>query len=88
MTLVWRPCGARQPSTAHESLGELKTLPPRSVSSRPCTSERLRVVETTIQSAGSAEQRGTETMLHFSDAVFAVLITVLVLELRPPEQPT
>ena len=29
-----------------------------------------------------------ERLSAFSDGVFAVLITVLVLDLRPPEQPT
>ncbi len=29
-----------------------------------------------------------ESLSAFSDGVFAVLITVLVLDLRPPEQPT
>jgi uncharacterized membrane protein len=29
-----------------------------------------------------------ERLTLFSDGVFAVLVTVLVLELRPPEQPT
>jgi uncharacterized membrane protein len=29
-----------------------------------------------------------ERLSFFCDAIFAVLVTVLVLELRPPEQPT
>jgi uncharacterized membrane protein len=45
-----------------------------------------------MQSAGNGTtvlHRPTpERLTAFSDGVFAVLITVLVLELRPPEQPT
>ena len=36
----------------------------------------------------SLARRGPERLSTFSDGAFAVLITVLVLELRPPEVPT
>ena len=36
-----------------------------------------------------AERRATRERLGaFSDAVFAVIITIMVLDLRPPPQPT
>jgi uncharacterized membrane protein len=45
---------------------------------------RIPVEETTVPRARATPER----LSTFSDGVFAVLITVLALELRPPEEPT
>ena len=41
-----------------------------------------------VDNAGVPRRATPERLTLFSDGVFAVLITVLVLELRPPEAPT
>lgn len=35
-----------------------------------------------------ARQRGGERLSGYSDAVFAVIVTIMVLELKPPSSPT